>query len=103
MVNSIKGSGGYWVRRMRQLPRPPLENTAYSFIVLCMFFRDHYEVGTKSGKSIRSEDFFLEISMILVEKKEIRDKSPFFLENTNFWEFLPRAPNFEYPPLIKGF
>ena len=32
------GSGGYWVRRMSQLPRAPLENTAYSFILLYMFF-----------------------------------------------------------------
>ena len=27
-------NSGYWVRRMRQLPRAPLENTAYSFILL---------------------------------------------------------------------
>ena len=34
------GSGRYWVRRMKQLPRAPLENTAYtrSFILLHMFF-----------------------------------------------------------------
>ena len=30
--------GGYWVRRMRKLPRAPLENTAYSFILLYMIF-----------------------------------------------------------------
>ena len=29
---------------------PPFENTAFSFILLYMFFRDYYEVGTKSGK-----------------------------------------------------
>ena len=56
------GSGGYWVRRMRQLPRAPffsgllsifgapLENSTYSFVSLQMFFRDHDVVGTKSGK-----------------------------------------------------
>ena len=27
----------------------------------------------------------------------MRDQSPSFLENINFWESLPRAPNFEYP------
>ena len=43
-------SGGYWVRRMRQLPRRPLENSTYSFNSLQMFFRGYYEVGTKSGK-----------------------------------------------------
>ena len=32
------GSGGYWVRRMVQLPRAPLENIAYSFVLLYMFF-----------------------------------------------------------------
>ena len=42
--------GGYWVRRMRQLPRGPLENSTYNFVSLQMFFRDHYEIGTKSGK-----------------------------------------------------
>ena len=31
-------SGGYWVRRMRQLPRAPLENAADSFILLYMLF-----------------------------------------------------------------
>ena len=31
------GSGGYYVRRMRQLPRTHLENNAYSFILLYMF------------------------------------------------------------------
>ena len=36
--------------------------------------------------------------MILGKKGEIRDQRP-FLENTNFWESLPRAPNFEYPLL----
>ena len=38
--------------------------------------------------------------MILGEKSERRDQSPFsFLENINFWESLPRTPEFEYPPL----
>ena len=31
-------SGKYWVRQIRQLPRALLENTAYSFILLYMFF-----------------------------------------------------------------
>ena len=43
------------------------------------FFRDHHDFGRKKGNT--------------------RSKPLFFLENTNFWEFLPRAPNFEYPPL----
>ena len=30
--------------------RGPFENSTYSFSLLQMFFRDHYEVGTKSGK-----------------------------------------------------
>ena len=29
-----------------------------------------------------------------------RSKTYFFLENSNFWESLPRAPNFEYPLLV---
>ena len=29
---------------------PSLENSTYSFFSLQMFFRDYYEVGTKSGK-----------------------------------------------------
>ena len=38
--------------------------------------------------------------MILGEKSERRDQSSFsFLENINFWKSLPRAPEFEYPPL----
>ena len=45
--------------------------------------------------------FFLEITMTLGEKSERRNQSPFsFLENINFWKFLPRAPEFEYPPMI---
>ena len=28
----------------------PIENSTYRFISLQMFFRDHYEVGTKNGK-----------------------------------------------------
>ena len=39
--------------------------------------------------------------MILGEKSERRDQSSFpFLENINFWKSLPRAPEFEYPPLV---
>ena len=42
--------------------------------------------------------------MSLGEKREIRDQSHiFFLENIKFRKFLPRAPNFEYPPLILYF
>ena len=44
--------------------------------------------------------FFLEITVILGEKSNRRDQSSFsFLENINFWKFLSRAPEFEYPPL----
>ena len=52
---------------------------------------------------IRSENvFFSEVTMILGEKREIRDQSSFFfLENINFWEFLPRALTLNYPPLIR--
>ena len=38
LTESHKVNGGYSVRRMRQLPRGPLENTAYSFILLYMLF-----------------------------------------------------------------
>ena len=38
--------------------------------------------------------------MILGEKSERRDQSSFsFLENINFRKSLPRASEFEYPPL----
>ena len=38
--------------------------------------------------------------MILGEKSERQDQSCFsFLENINFPKSLPRAPEFEYPPL----
>ena len=79
VANNPISSGGYWVRRMRQLPRPPLENSTYSFNSLQMFFRGYYEVGTKT--------FFFssEITMIFGEKSERRDQSSFsFLENINF-------------------
>ena len=34
------GSGRYWVKRVRQLPRTPLfENTAYSFILVYIFLK----------------------------------------------------------------
>ena len=49
-VGVLGVSGGYWVRRIRQLPRAPLKNSIYSLSLLQMFFRDYYEVGTKSGK-----------------------------------------------------
>ena len=39
--------------------------------------------------------------MTLGEKSERRNQSPFsFLENINFWKFLPWAPEFEYPTLL---
>ena len=38
--------------------------------------------------------------MILGKKSEGPDQNSFsFLENINFWKSLPRAPEFEYPPL----
>ena len=41
--------------------------------------------------------------MILGEKSERRDQSSFsFLENINLWKSLPRATEFEYPPLCPG-
>ena len=69
-------SGGYWVRRMRQLPWAPLfsgallEKSTYSFISLQMFLRDHYEVGTKKWEI---EDRF-----------EV--KTFFFWRSPRFWE-----------------
>ena len=71
------------VRRMRQLgsrqlrmKQPffglPLENSLYSFILLQIFLRDHYEVGTKKWEIQDQFEvktfFFLEITMILGEK-----------------------------------
>ena len=35
--------------------------------------------------------------MVLEKNKGNARSKPFFLENINFWESLPRAPNFEYP------
>ena len=83
----------------------PLEDSTYSFISLQMAFRDHYEAGRKVGnaRSIRGEGlfFFLEITVILGEKSERRDQSSFsFFENSNFCKSLPRAPEFDYSPLI---
>ena len=54
----------------------------------------------RKGRSNQSEDFFLEITMMLGEKRELRDQSFFFIENIKFWKSLPWAPNFEYPPLM---
>ena len=59
--NRLARSGGYWVRRMRQLPRAPLENTTYSFILLYMFFLEIVMIlGEKyqNMRSNRSEDLF---------------------------------------------
>ena len=42
--------------------------------------------------------------MTLGENGEKRNQSPFaFLENNNFWKFLPQAPEFKYPPLCERF
>ena len=38
LTESHRVNGGYWMRQMKQLPRALLENTAYSFILLYMFF-----------------------------------------------------------------
>ena len=77
------------------------------FQVRTFFFRDHYDFGTKSGNSrlISGEDllFFLEETMSSGEKSGSQDQSSFFLENINIWKFLPRAPKFEYPQLVKTF
>ena len=52
--------------------------------VKTFFFRDHHDFGRK------------------IVKDEIKE-SPFsFLENINFWKFLPQAPEFEHPPLHRG-
>ena len=55
-------------------------------------------LGEKYGKrrSIQSEDLFLEIVMSFGEKLLSARSKPSFV----FREFLPRAPNFKYPPLI---
>ena len=50
LIESHRVNCGYWVRRMRQLARASLENTAYSFILLYMFFRDHHDFGRKIAK-----------------------------------------------------
>ena len=53
-------------------------------------------------RSIRGKDlFFLENTVVLREKSEGQDQSSFsFLKNIIFWKSLPRAPEFEYPPLV---
>ena len=72
-----------------------------------MFFRDYYEVGTKSGKYeiefkvktfiFRDDDDFGR--KIQKKKIDLRWRS-FFLENTKFWDSLPRTSNFEYLSLL---
>ena len=56
-----------------------------------MFFRDHYAVGTKSGKSeieIRSEDLFFkdqhDFEKISDNRDEIEVKSFFFRDHHDF-------------------
>ena len=69
------------------------------------FFRDHHDLGEKwrNMRSNRSEDlffiFFRDHHDFGKNKGNTRSKPLFFLKNTNFWESLPRAPNFEYPSL----
>ena len=46
---------------------------------------------SENGDKIKVKTFFLEITKTL---------ESLFLENTNFWKFLPQAPEFEYPSLI---
>ena len=68
-----------------------------------LFSRYHDDFGKKyqNTRSIVSEDlFFLEITIILEKKRKYEIKAFFFLENTNFWESLLRAPNFEYSSLL---
>ena len=48
-----------------------------------LFFRDHYEVGTKSGKYEIKNFFFREHQFLGI-----------------LIRILPRAPNFEYPSLF---
>ena len=67
------------------------------------FFRDRHNFGriiAKLETEWKCRPFFLEITIFLREKVKDGSKDPFFLENTNFWKFLPQAPEFEYPPLI---
>ena len=40
---------------------------------------------------------------MMLGEKSARNQSPFFLENINFWKFLPWAPELEYPPLWERF
>ena len=51
-------------------------------------------------RSIESEDLFFRDHDDFGKKKNRCSKPSFFLENTNFWESLPRAPNFEYSSLL---
>ena len=37
--------------------------------------------------------------MIVGKKREIRDQSHIFFREHQIWKSLPRASNFEYPPL----
>ena len=109
--------GGYWVRRMRQLPRvPPLKiRHIVSFCCICFFLEIIMKLGGKVGnrRSIRSKNllffleitmilgenskkrdqievknFFLEITMILREKRKIRDQSPLFYREHQVLEIL---------------
>ena len=71
-----------------------------------MFFRDYY--GSRDEKWEIQDRFevktffFLENTVILGAKSERRDQISFsfFLKNINFRKSLPRAPEFEYPPLM---
>ena len=77
---------------MRQLSRAPLEDTAYSLILLYKVF---LEIITKLGrKGDRSEvkTFFFKITMILGEKREMRDQSPFLFREHQVLEILVSGP-----------
>ena len=50
LIESHRVNGGYWVRRMRQLPRAPLKIPhIVSFCCIC-FFRDHHDFRRKIAK-----------------------------------------------------
>ena len=99
---------------MRQLPWALLFLGAPSKIAHIVSFRCRclLEIIMKSGRKvghtrlIRGKDlffFFFRVTIISGEKSERRDQSSFsFLENINFWKTLPRAPEFEYPPLVEA-
>ena len=97
-------SGGYWVRRMRQLPqalffgtpsilRAPLENSTYSFNPIqtilsedLFFFREHPSFGRKIGET-KSEN-----TMSFGEKYASQDQTSFFHKQHQFLKILASGP-----------